>query len=97
MDPHRNKSNYKPVMHPYDTGDDSTECYPTPTPDDGYRWIGKATPGTATSAPGWQIKRILYVAGEAAQVHFAVNPATGKATNLKIFVWDDFTTYAYST
>ena len=92
----------KEPYHSYDTGDDSTLAFPTPTPEDGYRWFGKATPGTPVTSPAWQIRRIKYTQGEVEEVMFPVDK-DGKASNLKKFVWmladgtQQFMLYTYGT
>jgi len=88
--PIQSKSGFTPVFHPYDAGDETTLLNPVPAPEDGIQYVGKATPGTETSQPGWQIRRILYVSGEVAAVLFA------EGSNLKEFVWDDRATYSFS-
>jgi hypothetical protein len=58
--------------------------------DDGnVEYIGKAAPGTATSAAGWQIQKITYASGDASTVKFA----DGTAACSK--VWDSRATYTY--
>lgn len=53
-------------------------------------YIGRAEPGTATSAAGWQIRKITYSGDDPTTVLFA------DGTNEYIKVWDDRATYTYS-
>lgn len=56
---------------------------------DNITYIGKATPGTATSAPNWQIKRIEELADGDTNIKFA------NATNTFSLAWDDRAEYTY--
>ena len=56
------------------------------TSDTNLVYLGKATPGTATSAAGWQIKRYNKSAGH---MSFADDATTFTK------VWDDRTSYSY--
>jgi hypothetical protein len=54
-------------------------------------YVGYANPGTATSAPGWQIRKITYDgSSNATDVQFA----SGTASFDKI--WDSRSSYSYS-
>ena len=51
---------------------------------------GSAAPGTATSKPGWQIKKYVYVVNKVSEVLFA------GGTNAHESVMDDYLSYDYS-
>lgn len=52
-------------------------------------YVGKAVPGTATSAAAWQIQRLTYAAGNLSALEWADD---GKFTQ----VWDDRASLSYS-
>ena len=52
-------------------------------------YIGKAVPGTATSAASWQIQKITYSGNYITQINFAGSSADFDQ------VWDDRTSLSY--
>ena len=52
-------------------------------------YIGKATPGSATSAAVWQIQKITYDGSDATEINFAGGSAEF------VNIWDNRATYTY--
>ena len=58
-------------------------------------YIGKALPGTATSAAGWQLMKLTYDGTNNTQVDFPQD-ASGNQSNLFAFIWDSRAGYTYA-
>jgi len=55
-----------------------------------YKYVGEATPGTATSAASWRIKRIAFLSGDDVEIKWA------NSVNTFSQVWDDRASLSYN-